>query len=370
MIERLKHIFIKEFIQALRGKDKQFFFIAPPLIQLFLFGYVATTDVDHIATALYDLDKSQESRELVRRLEASGYFFLKYVPESPSEIQDLMDRGNVLCVIQINRGFGRDLHKGMATEIQILVDGTDSNTATVAMSYILQIITKYAQDVAAPTVKAKLAKIEFRPRVWYNPELKSRNYNVPGVIAFIIMVTCLLLTSMAVVRERELGTMEQLMVTPIRPFELVLGKTIPFVVLSFIQMIFVAVIGVAWFHIPIKGSLLLLVGGTTVFIFSVLGIGLFISTITHNQQQAMLATTLFNMPAIMLSGYMFPIENMPRIFQYLTYVNPLRYFLVIIRGIFLKGNGFDILWPQMAALLGLGLAIITLSSLRFRKRLG
>ena len=370
MLDRLKHIIVKEFIQALRDKKKRFFLVGPPIIQLFLFGYVATTDVNHIATALYDLDKSQESRELVRRLESSGYFFLKYAPESPSEIQALMDRGNVLCVIQINRGFGRDLNKGMATEIQILVDGTDSNTAMVAMNYVAQIVAAYSKELTALEIKAKLVKVEFRQRVWYNPELRSRNYNIPGVIAFIILITCLMLTSMAVVREREVGTMEQLMVTPITPIELILGKTLPFAVVSFFQMTFVAAVGVYWFHIPIKGSLPLLVVGTAVYLLSVLGIGLFISTVTHNQQQAMMATMLFIMPAIMLSGFMFPIENMPRIFQYLTYINPLRYFLVIIRGIFLKGNGFAILWPQMAALLSLGIVIIALSSLRFRKRLG
>jgi ABC-2 type transport system permease protein len=370
MFERLKHIIVKEFIQALRDKKKRFFLFGPPVVQLFLFGYVATTDVNHIATALYDLDKSQESRELVRRLEASGYFFLQYVPESPSEIQELMDKGKVLCVIQMNKGFGRDVKKGVPTEVQILVDGTDSNTAMVATNYISQIIAKYSQDLAVPTVSTKLSKIEFRPRVWYNPELKSRNYNIPGVIAFIIMITCLMLTSMAVVHEREVGTMEQLMVTPIKPIELILGKTLPFALISFLQMILVATVGVYSFHIPIKGSLSLLVLGTSVYILSVLGIGLFISTITRNQQQALMTTMLFIMPAIMLSGFMFPIENMPKIFQYFTYINPLRYFLIIIRGIFLKGNGFDILWRQMAALLALGLVIITLSSLRFRKRLG
>jgi ABC-2 type transport system permease protein len=370
MFTRLKHIIVKEFIQALRDKKKRFFLIGPPIIQLFLFGYVATTDVNHVATALYDLDHSQESRELVRRLEASGYFFLKYTPESVAEIQDLLDRGKVLCVIQINQGFGRDVKKGIPTEIQVLVDGTDSNTAMVALNYVSQIVATYAKELMAPEIRAKLLKIEFRQRVWYNPELRSRNYNIPGVIAMIIMLTCLMLTSMAVVREREVGTMEQLMVTPIKPLELILGKTIPFGLVSFVQMAFIATVGVNWFHIPIKGSFLLLAIGTAMYILSVLGIGLFLSTVTHTQQQAMLAAMLFNMPAIMLSGFMFPIENMPTIFQSLTYVNPLRYFLVIIRGIFLKGNGFDILWPQMAALLGLGLTIITLSSLRFRKRLG
>jgi len=370
MFERIKHIIIKEFIQALRDKKKRFFLVGPPIIQLFMFGYVATMDISHISTALYDLDHSQESRELARRLEASGYFRLKYVPQSPEELKDLLDHGQVLCAIQVNPGFAQDLKKGTPTQIQVLVDGTNSNTAMVALNYVAQVMNTYAEEFASPAVTSALAAIEFRPRMWYNPELRSRNYNIPGVITMIIMLTCLMLTSMAIVREREVGTMEQLMVTPIRPFELILGKTIPFGVIAAFQMTFISVVGVLWFRVPIKGSLAVLALGTVVYLSAVLGIGLFISTITRNQQQAMMAAMLFDMPAIMLSGFMFPIDNMPRVFQYLTYINPLRYFLVIVRGIFLKGNGLDILWPQMVALFVLGSVIMTISSLRFRKRLG
>lgn len=369
MFERIKHIIVKEFLQALRDKRKRLFIIGPPLLQLFMFGYVATTDVRQIATAVYDLDRSQESRVLVERLEASGYFQVKYAPESVNEIRDLLDRGAILCAIQINQGFASNLKKRIPTDLQLLVDGTDSNTATIAMNYATRIVAQYAQEFAPQAALAQLKKVEFRPRIWYNPELRSRNYNIPGIIAMIIMLLCLMLTSMAVVREREVGTMEQLMVTPITPLELILGKTIPFALISFFDMGLVTVVGVLWFKIPIKGAFSLLVLGTGIYLLSVLGMGLFISTVTKNQQQALMATMLFNMPAILLSGFMFPIENMPKIFQYLTYVNPLRYFLVIIRGIFLKGNGFDILWPQMAALLILGSVIMTLSALRFQKRL-
>lgn len=369
MIERIKQIIIKEFIQALRDKKKRVFVIAPPLLQLFVFGYVATTDVNHIATALYDLDRSQQSRELVRRFEASGYFTITQVPESEHDIRELLDRGEVICAIQINRGFAAQIKRGFPTDVQVLLDGTNSNTATIAMNYATRITAEYAQDLLGSSLKTALTKIEFRPRVWYNPELRSRNYNVPGIIALIIMLICFMLTSMAIVREREVGTMEQLMVTPIRPIELILGKTIPFAIISFFDMALVTSFGVFWFHVPIKGAFALLVLGTGVYLLSVLGIGLFLSTITHNQQQAMMATMLFYMPAILLSGFIFPIDNMPGIFQYITYANPLRYFLVIIRGIFLKGNGFNILWPQMAALVVLGFLIIGVSALRFKKRL-
>jgi ABC-2 type transport system permease protein len=241
------------------------------------------------------------------------------------------------------------------------------------MGYATRVMAKFSRDASAgsaiPPV-ATSAKIDLRTRAWYNPDLRSRNYNLPGVIAIIIMLTCLLLTAMAVVREREIGTMEQLMVTPLRPIELILGKTIPFAIISFFDMALVTAVGVFWFAIPIKGSLPLLVLATATYLLSVLGVGLFISTICRTQQQALMATFLFYIPAVLLSGFMFPIENMPVVIQYGTYLNPLRYFLVIIRGIFLKGTGLTILWPQLAALLILGLLVITTSSLRFRKRLG
>jgi ABC-2 type transport system permease protein len=369
MIGRIKNLVIKEFIQTLRDRKMRFLLFGPPVIQLLLFGYVVTTDVNNISTAYYDLDKSQESRELQRRLESSGYFSVNYAPESPDEIKTLLDKGKVLCTVQVDPGFSRDLKKGIPTAIQVIVDGTDSNTAMIAMNYATQIVTRYALERAAPSIAVNTAKIDFRTRYWFNPDLKSRNYNVPGVIASIIMLICLRLTSMAVVREREAGTMEQLMVTPIRPAELMLGKTIPFAIIGFADMALVTAAGVFWFDVPIKGSLMLLLIGTSVYLLSVLGIGLFISTISKTQQQALMATIFFYMPAMLLSGFMFPVENMPVLFQYLTYLNPLRYFLVIIRGIFLKGNGLDILWPQIAALLVLGVVVITISSLRFKKRL-
>ena len=274
----------------------------------------------------------------------------------------------MLCAIQINRGFSSDLKRKTPTAIQIIVDGTDSNTATIAMDYASRIVMKYAKEFRADQ-SVKLANIQVNTRAWYNPDLRSRNYNVPGVIAIVIMLICLLLTSMAVVREREIGTMEQLMVTPLKPIELMLGKTIPFALIGFFDVLLVTLVAVFWFDIPIKGSLQVMPLATAIYLLSVLGIGLFISTISRTQQQALMATFLFYIPAVLLSGFMFPIENMPEIIQYGTYVNPLRYFLVIIRGIFLKGNGIMVLWPQMAALLFLGLSVITISSLRFRKRM-
>lgn len=370
MLGRIWNLVIKEFIQSLRDKRMRVFLLIAPLVQLLIFGYVATFDVNNVSLAFYDMDRSLESREFGRRLESSGYFAVRYTPESPKQITELLDRGKVLCAIQIDPGFARDLKKRTPAAIQVIVDGTDSNTALIAMGYVNTIIAKFSKDMATQPVNMKASRVDFRARVWYNPDLRSRNYNVPGVIALIIMLTCLMLTSMAVVREREVGTMEQLMVTPIRPVELMLGKTIPFAVIGFFDMCLVTVVGVLWFAVPIKGSFLLLFVCTALYLLSVLGIGLFISTVSKTQQQAMLATFLFFQPAVLLSGFATPIENMPVLFQYLTYLNPLRYFLVIVRGIFLKGAGVGVLWPQMAGLMALGVFILGVSSLRFKKRLG
>ncbi len=369
MYERVKSLVIKELIQTLRERRKIFLVLVAPVIQLIIFGYVATLDVTNVATAFLDLDKSQESRELARRLEASGYFSITDRLESPGEVARLMDRGKVLCAIQINHGFARDLQRGMDSRIQLIVDGTDSNTAMIAASYVTQIAAKYAQDLGAPPPTVSKRGVDLRTRVWYNPDLKSRNYFLPGVIALIILLTCLMLTSMAVVRERELGTIEQLMVTPIRPIELMLGKTIPFAGVGFLDMLIVTVAGVLWFHVPIKGALLFLFLCTAVYLLPVLAIGLFISTISRTQQQAMMASFFFFQPALLLSGFASPIENMPAFFQYITYLSPLRYFLVIVRGIFLKGVGLEVLWPQVLSLLVLGTAILFISATRFKKRL-
>ena len=368
-VERIHQMVAKEFIQIFRDKRMKAIVFVIPLLQTMVFGYAVTMDVNNIPTAVYDLDRSPESRELVRRLSASSFFDVRYAPGSPAEVQDLLDRSRVTVALQIDSGFSADLRRRIPAAVQLLVDGTDSNTGIVALDYANRIILKYARDLA-PAGSAPPVRIDLRQRAWYNPELKSKNYNVPGVIAMVIMLTSLLLTSMAVVREREIGTMEQLMVTPLKPVELILGKTIPFAIIAFFDMILVTVFGILVFDIPIRGSLVLLPLSTAIYLLSVLGIGLVISTVAKTQQQALMSTFLFYMPAVLLSGFMFPLENMPDLFQYLTFINPLRYFLVIIRGLFLKGNGIDILWPQMAALLVLGSVVITLSVLRFRKRLG
>jgi ABC-2 type transport system permease protein len=382
MWQRLKSMIIKEFIQVFRDPRMRVILFIPPVMQLIVFGYAANTDIRNIRLAVYDLDRTPESRELVSRFSSSGYFRVVAEAANPADIRRRIDEGSISAALQINSDFARKLRQRAGTTVQIIVDGTDSNTASVVMSYAQRIVAEYSRLVllerfnrlpgAPDKIKRPFFKsggIEIQSRAFFNPNLESRNFYVPGIIALLIMLVTLTLTCMAIVREREIGTMEQLIVSPIRPVELILGKTIPFAIVGYMDVALVTIVGVFLFEVPIRGSLPLLLFATTLYLLSSLGIGLFISTISRTQQQAMMSMFFFFVPAILLSGFIFPIANMPEVVQYLTYLNPLRYFLIIIRGIFLKGNGFDILWPQILALAILGSAVFTFSSLRFRKRL-
>jgi ABC-2 type transport system permease protein len=383
MWERLRCMLVKEFIQIFRDPRMRAILFGTPIIQLMVIGYAVTTDVSDVAMAVADFDRSQETREIVRRFEASGYFRVVRRVADPREIVALIDRGRVKAALQFDPGFSQDLARGRTARIQIIVDGTDSNTAGVVLDYANRIVAQANRERLLQALRARslatgslaldarheLPGVELRSRAWYNPDLRSRNFYVPGVIAILIMLTLLLMTSMAIVREREIGTMEQLLVSPIRPAELILGKTLPFALVGFFDVALITAMAVFWFGVPIRGSLPLLFGATALYLLPVLGIGLFISTISRTQQQAMMSTFFFFQPAMLLSGFAFPIANMPEAIQWLTYLNPLRYFLVIIRGLFLKGNGVAILWPQMLALLVLGTVVLTASSLRFRKRM-
>ena len=382
MWQRLKSMLIKEFIQAFRNPRMRIVLFVPPLVQLLIFGYAANTDIRNISLGVYDLDNTPESREMTEHFASSGYFRIMDRPKSPEEIRRLIDEGKISAALQISPGFARQLRTRQGTTIQIAVDGTDSNTASVVVAYAQRIVAEYSRQIlvqrifSLPNIPDEMKRpffvkggIEVESRAFFNPNLESRNFYVPGIMAFLIMLVTLLLTCMAIVREREIGTMEQLIVSPIRPFELILGKTIPFAIIGYIDVLIVTLVGVFWFEVPIRGSIFLLLAATTLYLLSSLGIGLFISTISQTQQQAMMTMFFFFIPALLLSGFVFPIANMPPVVQYLTYANPLRYFLVIIRGIFLKGSGFDILWPQMLALAVLGGIVFTFSSLRFKKRM-
>ncbi|MGD0624778.1 MAG: ABC transporter permease [Thermodesulfobacteriota bacterium] len=382
MLQRLKSMLIKEFIQVFRNPRMRLILFLPPLIQLIIFGYAANTDIRNISLATYDLDNTPESREMIERFASSGYFRIAHRVGNPQEIRRFLDEGKISAALQINDDFARQTRQRQGTAIQLIVDGTDSNTASVVMAYAQRIVAEYSRQILVERIRTlpnipdemkkpffKKGGIEIQSRAFFNPNLESRNFYVPGIMAFLIMLVTLILTTMAIVREREIGTMEQLIVSPMRPIELIMGKTIPFALIGYIDVLLVTGVGVFWFEVPIRGSLPLLLFATTLYLLSTLGIGLFISTISRTQQQAMMTMFFFFIPAILLSGFVFPIANMPEVVQYLSYADPLRYFLIIIRGIFLKGNGFRILWPQMLALTVLGTIVFTFSSLRFKKRL-
>jgi len=375
MFKRVRYLFVKELIQVLRDKRLRITLIFPPIFQLIVFGYAANLDVKHINTAVRDLDQSVESRELITRFGSSKYFDIISYPQTPKEIEALIKKGDVILSIEIPSDFSKKLKKGNTATVQIILDGTESNTAMIALGYVGRILSEYSTTIMIKRLNRQgmvgfeEAGVELEQRIWFNPNAESRLFYVPGVIASIAFLIPIILTAQAIVREREIGTLEQIMVTPIRSWELMLGKTLPFAMIGLADAIMIALIGVFWFEVPLRGNPLILLLGNVLFLMSSVGIGLFISTISSTQQQAQISTFFFMMPAFILSGFAFPLENMPEWLQTITYANPLRYFLIIIRGVFLKGNGLDILWSEMLALAILGGFMIILSSLRFQKRL-
>jgi ABC-2 type transport system permease protein len=373
MFERIRQMLVKEFIQVFRDRKMFGMVFLAPVLQLFLFGYAVSTDVRHIRTALYDLDNSVSSRDLVSRFERSGYFDIVEHIDAETAVRDLVDRGDVTAVLRIDKGFEDNLRAGRTASVQMIVDGTDSNTAGVVLAYSATIASRYSQGVLEARLQRlggpEVGRVTISSRTWFNENLESRNFFVPGVIATLTMLVTLMLTSMAVVREKEIGTMEQIMVTPIRPIEFILGKTVPFALLALFDVLLITAVGVFWFDAPIRGSLLLLLASALLYLMSTLGMGLLISTVSRTQQQAMMTTFFYFFPAMLLSGFMFPVANMPEPIQYLTYLDPLRYFLIIIRGIFLKGVGLEVLAPQLAGLAILGVVTLALAVRRFHKTL-
>jgi ABC-2 type transport system permease protein len=375
MVERIRHMVRKELAQVFRDPRMRLFMIGAPLIQLIMFGYAVTTDVRDIRTAVCDRDNSVLSREVLARFVNSGYFRVVARPTTDAEVRDVLDRGTAQGALVVNKGFGRDVEAGRTAPVQLLLDGTDANTARIILTYSTRIVEAFSRDILGDQ-SGRLRgsfreppRIELHSRAWFNENLESRNYFIPGVIATIVTLITLMLTSMAVVREKEIGTIEQIIVSPITPLQFILGKTIPFALISLADVVIITVVGIFWFGVPIRGSLVLLFAASGVYIVTMLGIGLLISTVSTTQQQAMISTFLFFMPALLLSGLMFPIANMPDVVQWFTYINPMRYFLVIVRAIFLKGIGVAVLWPQIAALAAMGVATMALAARRFHKTL-
>jgi ABC-2 type transport system permease protein len=368
---RIRELVRKEFIQLFRDKKNRPILIIAPLIQLLVFGYVVNYDVKDIRVALMDQARTRESRMLIDAVRANRIFRVTHFSMETGELDKLMLAGKVDLVVKIPPDFSEKIRKGQTADVQVLADGSMSNMASVRIAYTLSVLDRLNRQLLRELYPQRMdyGKVDARIRTWYNPNLDSQNFFVPGIIAFLIMLISLLFTSMAIIKEKEAGTMEQLIVTPLTPAELIVGKTIPYILISLAQMMAVAAFAIYWFELPLAGSIALLMLAACLFLLSTLGVGLFISTISTTQQQAMMTTFFFILPFFMLSGFVFPIANMPEFVQWLTYLNPLRYFLVIIRGIFLKGVDLQVLWPQYVSMTILGLIVFAAAIARFRKRL-
>ena len=372
---RIRFLMWKELIE-LRQDPRLFgIVVLAPIVQLFMLAYAATTDVRNVPLIVADADRSTMSRELVSRFDASPSFSVVSVVASPDDIDPALDRGEAWLAIVVPRGYGAALASGTSQAVQIVADGSDANSAGVSLGYATNLVAAYGQELAARAVAASPglppAAGGLTPvvRVWFNPRLESRDFMIPGIVALLLLVVTTNLSSMAIVREKEMGTLEQLNVTQLTRAELVIGKLLPYGLVGLLDVVLVLAVAILWFQVPMRGSYVLLFGTTLVYLVSTLALGLFVSTISATQQQAMMTTTFFFlMPMVLLSGFVFPIENMPAAIQPVTYLIPLRYFLVILRSIFLKGVGLETWWPQALALAGWSAGMLMLAIARSSKR--
>jgi ABC-2 type transport system permease protein len=372
MIPRTLSLIRKEFLHILRDPRALMVMFAMPIVQLLLLGYAATTDVEHLRTAVFDGDKSAASRELIEAYRASSYFDVGLYVESEAQLEHLVNSEQARAGLVIPAGYGEKLADGGQAQVAFVIDGSDPSVANAVFAASQSVGQAQSMRIMERTMGLDpddLPGVQIRPRVWYNPEMKSTNFMIPGIMGMILYFMTALFTAMSIVREREQGTIEQLIVTPIRPLELIVSKVVPYVFISFFDVLEVLVIGVLWFGVPIRGSLGLLLGLSALFLLTSLGIGIFISSVASTQQEAMLLTFLTVFPSVFLGGLFFPIEAMPGWLQAITCVIPLRYMLVVLRGIILKGVGLQILRQQVAALLVFGVVVVLLAAARFRKRL-
>ena len=376
-MQRLRFLVWKEFLEL--RKDPKLFgvVVIAPILQLTMLGYAATTDVRDVPMVVVDADRSPSSRALIARFDGSRNFSIVSVVSTARDVEPFLESGGAWLALSIPAGYGADLAQATPVRLQLIADGSDSNSTTVALGYATNVIGGYAQELLEARAGATASiegvprggGIEPRIRIWFNPQLESRHFMIPGVLALVLLVVTANLASMAIVREKELGTLEQLNVTPLRRWELIVGKLLPYGAIAMVDVVLVVAVAVFWFEVPLRGSFALLLAMSLVYVMCTLALGLFISTISDTQQQAMMTATFFFLtPMIYLSGFIFPIENMPAVIQWFTYLIPLRYFLIIVRGIFLKGIGLELLWPQAAALAAWGLVVLALAVSRSRKR--
>ena len=371
-ILRMLTVARKELFHIVRDRRTLAIMFLIPIVQLFLLGYAATTDIEHLLTAVVDADRTPESRELVEAYKASNYFDIEFYVDSEEDLARMVDRGTIRAGLIIPAGYGAAVVAGETGSVAFVVDGSDPTIANAVLSSAQSVgqaqstrIIEQRMSISAEDMMA----VDVRSRVWYNPEMKSANFMIPGLIGMILFMLTTMLTALAIVREREHGTIEQLMVTPIRPIELVVGKLIPYIAVAFFDVLEVLAIGVFWFGVPIHGSLALLLALSAVFLMTSLGVGIFISTVANTQQEAMLSVWLILLPSIFLAGFFFPAEAMPAALQWISYMVPLRYMIVIMRGIIVKGVGLEVLASQVGALLIFGVVIMAFAATRFRKRL-
>lgn len=370
--QRILALLKKEFGQLFKDKKLLPIVFIAPVLQLTFMGYAASLDVKNISMVLCDLDKTRESREFVEKFTNSGYFTLEYSTEDYNSIQRFLDDHKAMMALVIPRKFGDAILRKESAKIQVILDGSEGSAAAITMGYVNQIVGKYSSEILAELAgnTGSIGGVNAQVRTWFNPSLKSRNFMVPGVLVLILLITTMNLTSMAIVKEKEIGTLEQIMVTPITPTELILGKLIPFTIIGVVNVCVVLFVMAFGFGIPIKGSVPLLFGLTGLFLLTTLGLGLFVSTISRTQQQAMMTAQFFVlMPMMYLSGFTFPIENMPPFLQFISLGIPMRYYLVIVRSVILKGVGISSLWFEAGMLLFMGVTILIASVLRFRKKL-
>jgi ABC-2 type transport system permease protein len=371
-LQRIIALLKKEFGQLLKDKKLLPIVFVAPVLQLVFMGYAASLDVKNVSMVLCDLDKSAESRAFIEKFTNSGYFTIEYSTEDYNQVQHVIDEHQVNVGLVIPPKFADKLLRRESAKVQILLDGSEGNTAAIVMAYINQIIASYSTQILTEVSGSaqSYGAIDVQTRTWFNAALKSRNYMVPGVLVMILLITTMNLTSMAIVKEKEIGTLEQLMVTPITPTEMIIGKLVPFTLIGILDLTIVVLVMVFGYGIPIKGSYFTLAAFSAFFLMTTLGLGLFVSTISRTQQQAMMTSQFFViMPMMYLSGFTFPIDNMPKILQVISLALPMRFFLTVVRSITLKGVGFANLWIEAGALIFMGSTIFIASILRFKKKL-
>lgn len=372
---RVWPLVLKEFQELRRDRYALIRMVVPPVLQLLIFGYAATFEVYHVSTMVLDQDRSQESRELISHFAASGRFIITDA-HSDREVADAIENNDAVVGLVIHAGFAQYLRSGQSAPLQVVVDGTNSNTALISLGYVGDITSKFSNDYAvdlanreAPLELARLPQVTLQTRSFYNPNLDGKWFFVPGIIGTLMMMMIVNLTAFAIVREREMGTLEQIMVTPIRPYEFILGKTIPAFLIGLAEACLIGIVGVLWFRVPFVGSLPLLLLGTVLFLLSAVALGLLLSTLARTQQQAFASNFFVLNPLFILSGFAFPIAGMPAALRWFADINPTRYYLVVIRATFLKGVDFATLWPNFGAMAAIGAVLLGVSILRFRKSL-